>query len=53
MQNKPNFAVFRTENAGRGERRTQFRMGRKDVDYEDFHGHKLDRKLLRLLQEFA
>ena len=26
--------------------------GRKDVDYEDFHGHKLDRKLLDLLQEF-
>jgi endoglucanase len=25
---------------------------RKDVDYEDFHGHKLDRKLLKLLQEF-
>ena len=27
--------------------------GRKDVAYEDFHGHKLDRKLLALLQEFA
>ncbi len=26
--------------------------GRKDVQYEDFHGHKLDRKLLNLLQEF-
>jgi endoglucanase len=26
--------------------------GRDDVDYEDFHGHKLDRKLLELLQEF-
>jgi hypothetical protein len=26
--------------------------GRKDVQYEDFHGHKLDRKLLELLQEF-
>ena len=25
--------------------------GRKDVDYEDFHGHKLDRKLLDLLQK--
>ncbi|MHC4642504.1 MAG: cellulase family glycosylhydrolase [Planctomycetota bacterium] len=25
---------------------------RKDVKYEDFHGHKLDRKLLQLLQEF-
>lgn len=24
--------------------------GRKDVDYEDFHGHKLDRKMLELLQ---
>ncbi len=24
--------------------------GREDVDYEDFHGHKLDRKMLRLLQ---
>jgi len=26
--------------------------GREDVQYEDFHGHKLDRKLLELLQEF-
>ena len=26
--------------------------GRKDVKYEDFRGHKLDRKLLELLQEF-
>jgi len=26
--------------------------GREDVQYEDFHGHKLDRKLLALLQEF-
>ena len=26
--------------------------GRKDVEYEDFHGHKLDRKLLALLKEF-
>jgi len=25
---------------------------RNDVQYEDFHGHKLDRKLLSLLQEF-
>jgi endoglucanase len=25
--------------------------GRKDVDYEDWHGHKLDRKLLNLLQK--
>ena len=25
--------------------------GRADVDYEDFHGHQLDRKLLSLLQE--
>ncbi len=25
---------------------------RKDVEYEDFHGHKLDRKLLDLLREF-
>jgi endoglucanase len=25
---------------------------RSDVAYEDFHGHKLDRKLLALLQEF-
>jgi len=25
---------------------------RRDVQYEDFHGHKLDRKLLSLLQEF-
>jgi len=27
--------------------------GRTDVEYEDFHGHKLDRKLLSLLQKFA
>jgi endoglucanase len=26
--------------------------GRKDVQYEDFHGHQLDRKLLHLIQEF-
>ena len=26
--------------------------GRKDVEYEDFHGHKLDRKVLELLREF-
>ncbi len=26
--------------------------GRKDVDYEDWHGHKLDRKLLALLQKY-
>ncbi|MGB2807581.1 MAG: cellulase family glycosylhydrolase, partial [Sedimentisphaerales bacterium] len=25
---------------------------RRDVEYEDFHGHKLDRKLLELLQDF-
>jgi len=25
--------------------------GRADVQYEDFHGHKLDRKLLKLLQK--
>jgi hypothetical protein len=24
--------------------------GRSDVAYEDFHGHKLDRKMLTLLQ---
>jgi aryl-phospho-beta-D-glucosidase BglC (GH1 family) len=24
--------------------------GRKDVEYENFHGHKLDRKMLKLLQ---
>ncbi|MDH3649549.1 MAG: cellulase family glycosylhydrolase [Saprospiraceae bacterium] len=27
--------------------------GREDVAYEDWHGHKLDRKLLNLLQEFT
>jgi endoglucanase len=27
--------------------------GRTDIQYEDFQGHKLDRKLLSLLQEFA
>lgn len=26
--------------------------GREDVDYEDWHGHKLDRKLLELLQRY-
>ncbi len=26
--------------------------GRKDIKYEDFHGHKLDRKLLDLLKQF-
>jgi Endoglucanase len=26
--------------------------GRKDIQYEDFHGHKLDRKLLNLLQKY-
>ena len=25
---------------------------RDDVDYEDFHGHKLDRQLLELLQRY-
>lgn len=27
--------------------------GRSDVEYEDFHGHKLDRKMLNLLQAAA
>ncbi len=27
--------------------------GRTDVEYEDFHGHKLDRKLLELLQKYG
>jgi len=26
--------------------------GREDVEYEDFYGHKLDRKLLELLMRF-
>lgn len=26
--------------------------GRKDADYEDFHGHKLDKKLFAMLMEF-
>lgn len=26
--------------------------GRKDIQYENFHGHKLDRKLLSLLQKY-
>jgi endoglucanase len=26
--------------------------GRKDVEYEDFHGHKLDREMLQLLRSF-
>lgn len=26
--------------------------GRRDVDYEDWHGHKLDRKMLELLQKY-
>jgi endoglucanase len=25
---------------------------RKDVQYEDFHGHKLDRQMLTLLQKY-
>ena len=25
---------------------------RKDVQYEDFNGHKLDRKMLELLQKY-
>jgi endoglucanase len=25
---------------------------RKDVQYEDFHGHKLDRKMLELLEKY-
>lgn len=29
-----------------------FDSGRKDVEYEDFHGRKLDRKLLNLLQKY-
>ena len=27
--------------------------GRADVEYEDFHGHKLDRKMLDLLRKYA
>jgi endoglucanase len=27
--------------------------GRADVEYEDFHGHRLDRKLLELLRKFS
>jgi endoglucanase len=27
--------------------------GRKDVAYEDFHGHKLDRKMLDILQRYG
>ena len=26
--------------------------GRSDVAYDEFHGHKLDRKMLELLQQF-
>ena len=26
--------------------------GRQDVQYEEFHGHKLDRKMLELLQRY-
>ena len=26
--------------------------GRNDVEYEDFRGHKLDRKMLNLLQQY-
>jgi endoglucanase len=26
--------------------------GRKDIDYQDWHGHKLDRKMLELLQKY-
>lgn len=27
-------------------------LGRRDVDYEDWRGHKLDRQMLRLLQTY-
>lgn len=27
--------------------------GRTDVDYEDFHGHQLGRRMLELLQKYA
>ena len=27
--------------------------GRADVEYEDFEGHKLDRKMLDLLRRYA
>ncbi|MBO5885447.1 MAG: glycosyl hydrolase family 5, partial [Bacteroidaceae bacterium] len=27
--------------------------GRKDVAYEEFHGHKLDRKMLDILQRYG
>jgi hypothetical protein len=26
--------------------------GRTDIEYEDWHGHKLDRRLLRILQKY-
>ncbi len=26
--------------------------GRRDIEYEDWHGHKLDRKLLAMLQKY-
>ena len=29
-----------------------FDSGRQDVDYEDFHGRQLDRKMLELLQRY-
>lgn len=29
-----------------------FNFGRKDVEYEDWYGYKLDRKLLNLLQKY-
>ena len=50
-------ALFRDRNVGWA--MWEFRGGfgvldsdRDDVEYEDFHGHKLDRKLLELLRRY-
>lgn len=50
-------SIFREHNIGWGlwEFKGNFGIldsGRTDVDYEDWYGHKLDRKLLSLLQEY-
>ena len=55
---KDNLSIFREMNWGWSiwNLRGSFGIldsGRKDVDYEDFHGHKLDRKMLNVLLEHS
>ena len=37
---------------GEGVSITGISTGRKDIEYEDWHGHKLDRKMLTMLQKY-